>query len=290
MDKDLFLCFKEQLQQNGFASKIEDLLLCNHNNITNENIKVSDEELKDIIDTRDIKLKVSKFYLYSKRYELSDDIREEIEKQIEKDNVNVYYALGVIERYYALGRNDAINFVRAISNSKFEYQARCAKEVALEQSIYTRDDAIKFVEVIANTKEFFQAEYAKETALDINVLKNNKAVTLVSLVASAPFEYQSKYAYFTATNLKVLKRNDAVNLVRTISNSLKSYQAKYASFVATDENVLQRNDTLEIISDVASARDEMDAKKMTTYVINILEEENSKNPKVKIKNSNKILR
>lgn len=286
MDKDLFFRFKEQLQQNGFASKMEDLLLCNHNNITDENIKVSDRELKDIIDTRDVKLKVSKFYLYSKRYELNDDIRKEIEKQLEKNNVKVYYSLEVIEKYYTLGRKDAIDFVRAISNSQFEYQARCAKDVALEHSIYTRDDAIKFVEAIANTRKFFQTEYSKETALDINVLKNKKAITLVNLVASSSFEYQAKYSFFAATNLQVLKRADAVDLVRTISTSLMPYQAKYSSFIATDENVLKRDDALEIVGDVASAKDELDAKKMVNHVISVLEKEkteNSENSKVKIK-------
>lgn len=280
MRNTLLLEFKKQLNGNDFVTKLEDIMHCDMNAIIE---KMNDEEIKDIITTDDVKLKISKFYLYSKQEQLSDDIKVEIKKHTENNNVNVYSALDVIEKYSNLGRTDIREFVEVISDAPLEYQARCAKEVALDQNIYTRSDAINFVSAIAYAREFHQAEYAKSVALDMNVLRHKKAINFVRLIKATPFEYQAKYAMIAATDLNVLKSEDAVDIVRVISNSLMEYQAKYASFVALNENVLARSDALEIVSDVASAKNSEEAQQMAIYVENILRHDNNQSSKVKVK-------
>ncbi len=266
MEKKLFLRLIKEIKTGDLIFKMEEITRCNSHNLIEELFKLRDNEIEDFISIKDVKLKIAKLYLYIKHSELSVDIIDEIEKNIQKGNINIYHTLKTIEHFNLIGRKDTIKFVKAIANSSSEYQARCASEVAIDQTFSNRDDAIRFVELIANTSKIHQAEYAKEVALNTNVLKNKCAINLLKLIAETSFEYQAKYATFVAIDLNVLNNKNCYEIVKVISNSQKDYQAKYATFVALNEFLIEKDNILEIINNVSLAKSSEEAKKMACFI------------------------
>ena len=88
-----------------------------------KSLDLTDVEMSGFLDIKSSEAKIAKLYLYLKKDQLSKDIIEILETNIENDNINVYYVLSIIDTFNLIGREDAIDFVKVVATAEKDYQA-----------------------------------------------------------------------------------------------------------------------------------------------------------------------
>ena len=248
MNRDLFIKLIKELKNKNLINLIGQVIPKHE---LDKIVLLTKEEVNDILSIRgkDSKLIASKFYLYLKKDELSSDIKKIIEENIKKENVNVYYALSVIN---ITGNIDMFNLVIA---TKEDYQAKYSMAIATNKDVLKRKDAISFVEIASYAKTHEQAQSICSVATNTKVLeRKDKALSLVKMVMLVEDCSKLKYITKLATNSLILKKENTFEYVEVLLKTNDSMVSNVGE-VALDERILAREESLEFMKTVASIED-----------------------------------
>ena len=252
MKKDVFIKLIKELNDKAFNDMINLVILPDE---LEKIINLTDKEVEDILNTSCPQLKATKLYLYLKQENLSDEVKKILEKNVKTDNNNIYYTLGVIEKFNYLNREDIIDFIKVLELSDKDYQAKYASIVASDDNVLKRSDAIEFVKLVANSKWYYQAEYASQIATNEEILKLDNALEFVKKITKSQSIYSAKYASKVIVDNNLLKKDDAIDFIEIITASKNHYQALAASELSVRPSILERDDAKEIIQLVATSKE-----------------------------------
>jgi len=257
--RDLFIKLIKELNDNDFNNMISSVVQPNE---LKKIMDLTEGQIKDFLNTDNNELKVVKLYLYLKKEQLSSDVKEILEKNLRNQNSNIYFALGVIEKFKSLGRNDVIDFIKVIELSDKTYQGMYASVVARDENVLQREDAIEFVKAILNSKWYYQAEYASVVATNPKVLKLDNAIEFVDRITKASSIYASRYASEITTDNNLLQKESAIDIIEIITSTKEHYQAYISSKISTNVNLLAHRDIKEIVKLVATAKGKYQAEQV----------------------------
>ena len=165
------------------------------------------------------------------------------------------------------GMNESLEFVKAMAYAEEEYQAENAYIVATNKDVLSRENAIDFVRIVANTRGGERCSYVKDTAISKTTLQKENALSYIKAVASAK-EYQIEYAMLTATDPVALKNPKSLENVMIIGHANGIKQAKMASEIVKNILLSSRKDLEKIVKIIARATSDKQAEYIYLSAIN----------------------
>lgn len=144
-----------------------------------EILTLTDEQIEDILYSKDVELKISKLYFYLNKESF-------LEASLKFSNSNVYYAINVLEKVNNYDEVMVLDIGQVIVLAENKEIAKITSQVAIEINELQIEDAIEFVKLIANANKNYQAEHASNVAADCDVLRRKN---VSDLMTEATFNY-----------------------------------------------------------------------------------------------------
>jgi len=236
--------------------------------IIDEILKLSDDKIREIIKIDNPCHKEIKIYMYLKKNELPQEVKELLNKSIEEKNYKINDILKVIEKLIKENRKtEIVKYINAISDAKSVNSASWAENIILDPKTYAVENRTLFVETIANAQSNIKAEYGSMAARNENILSHEDALEIVDAIVNTKEDYQSIYAYHVARREDVLKRNDALCLVKSIALTKNIYEAEYIYNLIRNEELITREDLLLLISSIKKAKTKDEIKEIYMEII-----------------------
>lgn len=248
-------------------------------------LKLSDEEVKEILSLEDSKLIIAQTYLYLNKDRIPREIYVTLNfKLIEKNtNIYIYELISLLENDEFLKRKDAYSIIdkmvhgesvsydainelifnpditfplvvlETIAGCKQKYQADALKDLAIKFN--GGENILNILQIISTSKGKKQAEKACEFVLNFDISnKNNRLVMgFLKAISNAEYDYQAENAYLAATSESILNHKDNVRIVKLISKTIGKEKCEKVKEVALNENILKYSNAIKFIKAVSEA-------------------------------------
>lgn len=248
-----------------------------------ELLKLSDEEVKEILSLEDSKLFVAQMYLFLNKDRIPKEIYITLNFKLIEKNTNIYELISLLGNDEFLKRKDAYSIIdkmvhgesvsydainelifnpditfplvvlETIASCKQKYQADALKDLAIKFN--GGENILNILQIISTSKGEKQAEKACEFVLNFDVLnKNNRLVmAFLQAISNAEYDYQAENAYLAATSESILNHKDNVRIVKLISKTIGKEKCGKVKEVALNENILKYSNAIKFIEAVSEA-------------------------------------
>lgn len=289
-------------------------------------LKLTDKQIEIILKQVNYEMIYALIYIYTNYDRIPAKIKMLLDKEIEKKNVRLAYIIDMLafnklmirEDSYdffkialsthdskiehvviaatcrkLLNRQDAIEFVKKISESRSGYYAQYVCAVATDKNVLKKENAMEYVDAVANAVGVDNAQCASEVARDFEALKRNDCLEIVKLLAGlqkqlefvhkvvcnmihrgknidvlafakkvseAKDVHRAKFSSDIILNGNIFKRQDAIVFVNLVINAAQTYQAYYASLCAQNLVLLSKKNALDIVKAVSMAKGQPQAE------------------------------
>lgn len=270
----------ELIQKMNIESKMEEVF---GKDYKSKLLKLSDEEVKEILSLEDSKLFIAQTYLYLNKARIPREIYVKLNFKLIEKNTNIYELISLLENDEFLKRKDAYSIIdkmvhgesvsydafnklifnpditfplvvlETIAGCKQKYQADALKDLAI--NFNGGENILNILQIISTSKGKKQAEKACEFVLNFDISnKNNRLVmAFLQAISSAEYDYQAENAYLAATSESILNHKDNVRIVKLISKTIGKEKCGKVKEVALNENILKYSNAIEFIKAVSEA-------------------------------------
>jgi len=228
-----------------------------------ELLKLTDEQIEDILKQETTELKFLKIYMDLKANTIPENIKQLVQTKLEECPKKLDMIISMLESSSLLRRTDAYNFFELVFETDYNI-AECVVDASTDEALLSRADAIEFVKVLANS-ETDQGYYVRDCVIDEGLLAHKDALEIVKIVANAEDEEHIEYACRAACDCYVLDMENAIEVVRLFANAENPDLLETATELFSD-SICERKDALEFFKIALNAKGDRQVEEVTRLV------------------------
>ena len=211
-------------------------------------LKLSDEEVKEILSLEDSKLIIAQMYLFLNKDRIPREIRITLNFKLIEKNTNIYELISLLENDEFLKRKDAYSIIdKMVHGESVSYDA-------INQLIFNPDITFPLVvlETIAGCKQKYQADALKDLAIEFK--GGEDILNILQIISTSKGEKQSEKALELISDEKFLQRYDIIPVLTLIVNSEAKDQVENAAAVAKALEVAKLEDYIKLVLNASTSK------------------------------------
>jgi len=272
-------------------------------------LKLTDKQIEIILKQTYPEIVYALIYIYTNYERIPEKIKELLNEAIEKQNSNLTYmpdmlgfnklmvredaydffkvaldANGIVIEHVViastcrklLNREDAIEFVKKVSQSRGLYYAQYVCEVATDKNILKKENALEYVDAVLRAVSVDNSQCASKVACNVEALKREDSLEIVKLLAG--LQNHLEFVYKSVCNMVNRDKSiDVLAFAKKIAEAKDKYRASYVSSAIIESNIFQREDAMDFIDLIVHAKELFHAQYASLCVQNsmLLTKENA---------------